>query len=181
MKKFMIVAILLLASVAYGQPDPMQAPDNHKEKSSHKGEFGPVGRLNLSDDQQKQFEGLTSALMKKQIVLRSSVMSKRVDLHDLVREDTPSKEKIEALQNEIGKLQSEIKINRTEFWFDVNRILKPEQQKEWKRMLLMRAEHRGMQGMQHRQFGKNRRFDNRGPSNQWGQDQQMDPHDDDED
>lgn len=181
MKKIMIAAILLLASVAYSQPDPMITPDHHKEKSFQNGESGPVGRLKLSDEQQKQFEGLTSALVKKQIALRSSVMSKRVDLHDLVREDSPSKEKIEALQNEIGKLQSEIKINRTEFWFDVNRILKPEQQKEWKRMLLMRAEHRGMQDMKHGSFGKNRRFDKQGPSHQWGHDQQMDPHDEDDD
>ncbi|HMD13634.1 MAG TPA: periplasmic heavy metal sensor [Bacteroidota bacterium] len=181
MKKFMVLAILLLASIAYSQPDPMQAPDKQKEKSFRTGEFGAVARLKLTDDQQKQFEGLTSVLMKKQIVLRSSVMSKRVDLHDFIREETPSKEKIEALQNEISKLQSEIKTNRTEFWFDVNRILKPEQQKEWKRMLLMRAEHRGMQRMKHGSFGKNRHFDKHGPSHQWGHHEQMDPHDKDQD
>ena len=75
--------------------------------------------------------------MRKQIGVRSKIQTARVDLHDLIREETPDEQKIIAKQKEINALQGEIKSNHTEYWFDVNKILTPEQRKEWKRSALL--------------------------------------------
>jgi len=145
--------VMLLATVAWSQEK--EPSEKHKGGQQHamrgsETRPGRMGRLKLTDDQQKQFATLSSALEKKNIALRSTIMSKRVDLRDLLRDDNPSKEKIEAVQNEIGKLESELKTNRTDFWFDVNTILTPEQKKIWKHELAMSARQNTLEAIRHR-------------------------------
>lgn len=96
-----------------------------------------VEKLKLTDDQKKQFDKLTSDLEKIQISVRSKIQTANVELRELVKEDSPDRARIEAKQAEINKLEGELKQNRTGFWFDVNKILTPEQQKDWKRALKM--------------------------------------------
>ena len=130
MKHAFLLASLICASLAVAQPGPM-----------HRGPMGQGGRellaerLNLTDDQAKQFETLTSALEKKQIAIRSKIMSLRVDLRGLMREENPSKADIQGVQGQIGTLRAELQANRTDFWFDVNKILTPDQRKDWKHRL----------------------------------------------
>ena len=153
MKQFLYICVMLLATVAWSQEKGPEA--KHKGGQQHtmggrETQPGMRGRLKLTDDQRKQFETLSSALEKKTIALRSTIMSKRVDLRDLFRDENPNKEKIEAVQNEIGKLELEMKINRTDFWFDVNNILTPEQKKIWKHELAMTARQNTLNALRHR-------------------------------
>jgi Spy/CpxP family protein refolding chaperone len=101
-----------------------------------------MGDLKLTADQQKQFEKLSSDLEKKQIATRSKIQTSRVELRDLMNEDAPDQAKVEAKEAEVTKLQGDLKTSRTTFWFDVNKMLNADQQKEWKKML-KRREARG--------------------------------------
>lgn len=92
-----------------------------------------MDQLKLTDDQKSEFQTLQSTMMKKQIALRADIQTKRVELRDLIGADLPEQQKIEAKQKEISALRGDQAVNRTDFWFAVNKILTPEQQKIWKR------------------------------------------------
>jgi Spy/CpxP family protein refolding chaperone len=161
--KFSFLPLLLAASVAVAQPRP--------EGRMQRNTDGPgpmhdriVRNLDLKDDQKKEFENLSSAMMKQQIDLRSKVAAARVDFRDLTRADKPDKAAITAKLDEITRLQGQMKTNHVQFWFDVNRLLTADQQKTWKKALehpmegrfAARGGHggRGMMG-HHRGFSDN--------------------------
>ena len=129
--KYFIAFLLFATSVAWTQPRRMNDndPPNHK--------MGMMERLKLNDTQRDQVQRLHSDLEKKQIALRSRVQTLRIDVRDAFREDKPDRGKIESKINEISKAQSEMKLNHLAFWFDVNRLLTPEQQKIWKERPMM--------------------------------------------
>ena len=81
MKTSLAVLLLMIAtSLTFAQPRGM----NRREiQPDDKPSAGMVRQLDLTDDQQPQFDKLTSALMKKQIGVRSKIQTARVDLHDL--------------------------------------------------------------------------------------------------
>jgi Spy/CpxP family protein refolding chaperone len=127
MKYILLLASLFIASLGVAQP-------------MHHGRTGPgrermIDKLDLKADQAKQVETLTSALEKKQIAVRSKILALRVDLRGLMGEENPSKTDIQTLQGQINALRGELQANRTDFWFDVNKILTPDQRKEWKHRL----------------------------------------------
>ena len=153
--KYVLIALLLSCpSAIWAQTEIMD--DSMPPRDRHE---RIVEKLNLSKDQQKQFDKLTSDLQKKQIALRSKIQTARVELHSLMQEDSPDRARVEAEQNEISKLQGELKLNHTGFWFDVNKILTPEQQKEWKehmRMIMAKKgqlRQRGLRPRMHRPGG----------------------------
>ncbi len=147
MKSIFFAALLSLSTLAYGQRGPMH---RHHPGFGHRDRI--VERLKLTDDQRKQFDKISSALARKQIALRAKIISMRVDMRDLVREDPPSKTKIETLEKDMNRLEGDIKANRTDFWFDVNTILTPEQKQEWKAALASPAR-RPMRGLMHWEGG----------------------------
>ncbi|MBI5475985.1 MAG: Spy/CpxP family protein refolding chaperone [Ignavibacteriales bacterium] len=127
MKQLMIL-LMLAASFVVAQPRLMD--DDYPGTGMGHGLM--IEKLDLKPDQEKQFKSFKSDLQKKQIDLRSKVQTMRIDLQDLTNEDTPNKSKIESKMGEISKLQNEMKLNHLDFWFSVNKILTPEQQKLWK-------------------------------------------------
>jgi len=144
-----IVLFVCASSLMLAQPGEMKRREMPPDERP-----GPrmTERLNLTDDQQAQFDKLSSSLMRKQIAVRSKIKTAQVDLRDLMREDTPDEQKIIAKQKEINTLQGDVKSNHIGFWFDVNKILTADQRKEWKRSGLMsmhgdrRPQHRMMHG-----------------------------------
>jgi len=130
MKQLFVLAALFVSSLALAQPGPM-----------HRGPMGPGGqgrlieRLNLTSDQEKQVGTLSAILEKKQIALRAKIMAMRVDLRSLYGAENPSKSDIQALQSQMHALRGEVQANRTDFWFEVNKILTPEQRKDWRHAL----------------------------------------------
>ena len=130
MNHMLLLTSLIFSSLAFAQPGPMRH-----------GLMGPGGRerlierLDLTADQAKQFETLSAAVEKKAIAVRSNIMALRVDLRGLIREENPVKADIQSVQGKINTLRGELQANRTNFWFDVNKILIPEQRKGWKHAL----------------------------------------------
>jgi Spy/CpxP family protein refolding chaperone len=103
-------------------------------------------KLNLTSEQEKKFGKLQSEMQKEQIDLRSKMQSLRIDLRDMFREDNLNQGKIESKLDEIDKLQTKMRKNHLDFWFNINKILTPEQQKTWKEHRRMLGEGRGMRG-----------------------------------
>lgn len=124
-----VLFVLLATTVAFAQPRRMMHDRPMGQRMMHE---AVVEKLKLTDDQEKQFGKLHAELEKKQIALRSKVQTLRVELRELFNEDKPDRGKIESKIGEISKLQNEMKLNHVGLWFDVSKILTPEQQEIWK-------------------------------------------------
>ncbi|GEM_PF-594885 len=140
MKKILVL-LLLATTVLIAQP---------RRFNGHGG--GPpmdreqfIERLNLTDEQEDQFKQMRSDFQKKNIELMATMKTQRLTLRDLFDNDKLDQDKIESQLSGISKIQNELKLNSTAFWFNVNKILKPEQQKIWKNHAQMMMKQR-MQG-----------------------------------
>ena len=110
-------------------------PRRTDDDNASPGGFGRkfmIEKLELNADQQKQFDKFQSDVQKNQIGLHAKVQALRIDIRDLMREENPNQPKIGSMLTEISKLQNEMKLNHLGFWFNVNKILTPDQQKVWK-------------------------------------------------
>lgn len=138
MKKILFLFVLT-TTIAFAQHRRMEEDDFEP----------PMGRerfiehLNLSDEQEEQFDNIRSDFQKKNIELRAKVQTMRITLRDVFDEDKPDQGKIESVISDISKVQNEMKLNATSLWFKVNKILKPEQQELWKEHREMMKERMG--------------------------------------
>jgi len=122
-----VILVLLAVSVAAAQPGPFGGGRGFDGK----GICAMEQKLDLSADQQKQFETFRSDMQKKQIDLSAKIKTLRVEIRDLYGNENPDQKAIESKMSEISRLQNEMKLNHTDFWFSVNKILTPEQKKIW--------------------------------------------------
>ena len=147
MKKLLL---LLFMSTLVASAQPREFGDDDAPAGPMHGRGEMIKKLDLTADQNKQFDKFHTDMQKKQIDLRAKVQSLRLDIKNLFSEDLPNKSNIESKINEVSTLQTEMKLNHLRFWFDVNNILKPDQQKIWKSHSLMmgnegpRKTHEGM-------------------------------------
>ncbi len=123
-----LMVVLLAMSFAWAQPGPFDGDRGMEGQGICRMEAG----LDLNADQQKAVEAFGSDMQKKQIELMAKVKTLHVELRDLYNDENPDQKTIESKMTEISKLQNEMKLNRTNFWFAVNKILTAEQQKIWK-------------------------------------------------
>jgi Spy/CpxP family protein refolding chaperone len=148
MKKILIPLLLISAMAAVHAQ-----PGRHAEAGTRgPGNGRMIERLQLNDEQQTAIGRLRSEHQKQQIALRAKIATARVEFRELMQADKPDKSAVIAKQDEITRLQGQMKTAMTQFWFDVNAKLTPEQQKMWKQM-----PRRGMmadndQGPRHRGF-----------------------------
>jgi Spy/CpxP family protein refolding chaperone len=158
MKKIFVL-LFLFSLISFAQEErvvvrEIESDDDEMGMPMPRGGHGMMMKqLNLSDDQQKQFDKLHDEMEKKQIDLRAKVKSLRVDLKGLFRDDKPDQAKIESKIAEISKLQTEMKLAHIGFWFNVNKLLNAEQQKVWKRHAMMMGREK-MNGMMHKPLMK---------------------------
>ena len=128
MKKILLLT-MTVATIALSQGD---RPGPHDMKLSMRGRMAE--ELKLTDDQKKDFAKLRGGMEKNMITTRSKIDIARVDLRQLYAEAQPDRSKIEDKAREIGKLETDLKLARTGFWFDVNNILTAEQKATWKKV-----------------------------------------------
>lgn len=93
----------------------------------------PCDILKLTDEQEKEFANLRLDLQKKQIAARAKVQTAHVELKELFSADNLERVSIEKKMKEITDLKFKVQQNHLDHWFAVNKILKPEQQKIWKK------------------------------------------------
>jgi Spy/CpxP family protein refolding chaperone len=113
-------------------------------------------KLNLTDDQKKEFAKLRIEMQRKNTPVQSQIRLARLEIQQAMLAEKPDRGKIEKSMREISDLQLQIKLNRLDHMFAMKSVLTPEQQKLWK-------EQRGNRGMQQRRI---RIFRDRGPMGQ---------------
>ncbi len=129
MKSLVAALFFLIPLLAFSQPG---GPPGDRPNRPERMEGRMMDHLKLTDEQRPKFQKLHSDMMKKQIALRADLQTRRVELADLLNADNPDKTNIDAKLTEISKLRGDLTINHADFWFAVNKILTPEQQKVWK-------------------------------------------------
>jgi Spy/CpxP family protein refolding chaperone len=129
----MAAVLMLLNTQVYSQPD--DAKQVHKF----------MGKLNLTDEQKKDVEKIHFDAEKQTIAQKAKVETARVELQQVLKADAPDKSAIEKKINEIASLKVQMHMIKVNSWFAVNKLLNPEQQKTWKKVL----EH-GLEIQQHR-------------------------------
>jgi len=137
MKKILLL-MLVTSTIAMSQQDKREAGP-HDRQMYGRGRIAE--KLKLTDDQKKEFAKLRDGLEKSAITTRSKIQLARVDLRQMYAEEKPDRSKIEDKAREIGKLETDLKLARTGFWFDVNNILTAEQKATWKKLPEMMGGH----------------------------------------
>jgi len=122
-----------------------------------------IDGLKLTDAQKEQFDKTRYETQRKQIELRAKIATTRLDLQKLLNADSPDKSSIEKKFNEIASLQTAMKMNHFNAWFENNKVLTSEQQKVWKKALAIQPGK-----MQHKMREMRRhRSDDEMPMHQW--------------
>lgn len=120
MKKFLFLAVLMLAVVSFALAMPGQGgpggntcsakgePKEGMHMGGGMGFGGPgmvmkfIDELNLNTEQTKKIQDLKSASKKQAVVLKSGIELASVDIQDEMRKDSPDKLKIEASADKIS-------------------------------------------------------------------------------
>ncbi len=124
------VTLLLLATaafMAFAQPPGGQRRANRMNAKPQLAEA-----LNLTDQQKTQVEKMHLDLERKQAQLHSRIQVARLDMKEAYLADKIDRSAIEKSVKQVSDLQSQLKMNFVDFWFSVDGILTPDQQKAWK-------------------------------------------------
>ena len=130
---FVAAALLMASTTLFSQP-----MDNKRHDKL-------IDELKLSDEQKKDYEKIHVDMQKQEIAQKAKNETARVELQQILKADTPDKSAIEKKINEIASLIVQLHMIKVNSWFAVNKLLNPEQQKTWKKVL----EH-GLELQQHR-------------------------------
>jgi Spy/CpxP family protein refolding chaperone len=126
----LLVACFGVANAQDTPPEPpMKKPMAHMDRENF------MAKLKLTDDQKKQMKDLKFETDKKAIDLRSKLAMSKLELGKLLSSDAPDKDAIEKKINEVASNEAAVHTNRLDGWFEANKILTPEQQKEWRQVL----------------------------------------------
>lgn len=136
MRALLIVGMLLLSSSSFLKAQPDEPIDQRPMLRQH---MRILGDLKLTDDQKKQLEQIRFTFGKELIDHAAKAASARLELQQLFKADNPDKVAIEKKLSEISQIQTQGRMLFVNHWFNVNKMLTPEQQKVWKKAL---TEHR---------------------------------------
>jgi Spy/CpxP family protein refolding chaperone len=158
-----IAAILVLSlgmsAVAIGQQERRPYTRERVRERQMRRVDTIVERLNLTEEQQKQWQGLRIKHQKKQIQHQSSVQLVRLELQELTLGDNLDKNAIKKKMKEISDLQYQGKLDMVDHLFEMRSVLTPEQQALWKGHMLRgmggsRGGFRGGAGRMHGSWGE---------------------------
>ncbi len=131
MKKYswLLFALIFVfsAAMATAQPDRQEQKIKHKE---HRGQV--CEKLKLTDTQKQQLQTQRSDMQKQAVQLQAKLKTAQIELRDLMIAENPDKDAIGQKLGDIEKIKTSQKLLRVNNWFDVKKILTPEQQKIWK-------------------------------------------------
>jgi Spy/CpxP family protein refolding chaperone len=119
----MVAVLMVFGTQLYSQPN--------RAKQIHK--F--MEKLNLTDEQKKDVEKIHVDAEKQSIAQKAKEATARVELRQLLKADAPDKSAIEKKINEIADLTVQMHMIKINSWFAINKLLTPDQQKIWKKVL----------------------------------------------
>jgi len=120
---FVVAALTIMSVSLYSQPVWGKGP--HKI----------IEQLKLTEVQKKDFDKIHLEMEKQEIAQKAKNETARVELRQLLKADNPDKSAIEKKLNEIAGLEAQMHMIRIDYWFAINKLLTPEQQKTWKKAL----------------------------------------------
>ncbi len=94
-----------------------------------------LAQLKLTDQQKAEVQKIRLNIMQKQIDVRANIAHARIDYEELASAANPDQKAISSKLEDIAKLQGQLRTNMLDGWFAINKILTPEQQKTWKKVL----------------------------------------------
>lgn len=143
MKKSLFISILILIISI-----PLIAQPGERMKRMQDAGGRPfVAKLNLTPEQEKQFNEITFDHQKKVIELKSQIQKNRLELRQMMSEKNIDEKKLLDLTGANSKLQADIKESGVKRWIAINKILNEEQKEIWTKHLGMGGNRDGMKGM----------------------------------
>ncbi|MDH7604498.1 MAG: Spy/CpxP family protein refolding chaperone [Melioribacter sp.] len=91
-------------------------------------------KLNLSDEQKKQFNNLMSEHQKKMVDLRAQLQKNRIDIKNMMLQNKIDEKKLLDLVQANNKILSEMRIASINHWLSVYKILNDEQKELWAKL-----------------------------------------------
>jgi Spy/CpxP family protein refolding chaperone len=137
--KYLVCILCCSATVAFAQPSWHR--DGGGERMMRDND--PMAKLDLTQEQRHQIRKMRSDMQKNQIALRAKIQTAtkiqtaRIEMRDLFQEEKPDQSRIDSKISDISRLQNEVKLAHIAMWFNVNKLLTPEQQKIWKERPMM--------------------------------------------
>jgi len=122
MKRLIILVAILIVSVTYMSAQPKDQDFSMMGKRN-----GFLKNLNLTPDQKKQFEDITTENSKAVIDIRAKIQKNGIDLKKLLDENQIDEQKILQLVDESSKLQSEMKHSVVTRMLSIYKILDAKQ------------------------------------------------------
>lgn len=120
-----------MAAPAFAQPDGARAHAAGKYSGPH----GPsmekmFEKLNLSSEQREKIKTIRQQGQERTKAQREQLMTKRKELHELVRSASSTRDQAIAKQREVNTLQNQLSEARMSAWFEMRDVLTPEQRKQ---------------------------------------------------
>ncbi len=124
-----VLGCLMIGGVAFGQRAAQRGPMSMERH--------PVlfSALKLTDQQKTDAKKVWFELRQKQIDVRAGLQHARLDYESLASADKPDQKALNAKIKDMANLRAQLQQNKLDAWFAVNKLLTPEQQKTWKRVL----------------------------------------------
>jgi Spy/CpxP family protein refolding chaperone len=120
----LIAAVLMVfGTQMYSQPN----------RGKHIQKF--MEKLNLTDEQKKDVDKIHVDAEKQTITQKAKEETARLELRQLLKADAPDKSAIEKKINDIADLRVQMHMIKINSWFAINKLLTPDQQKTWKKVL----------------------------------------------
>lgn len=142
MKRTSLLAVLLVALSITLTAQPAE----RMKRMQNPGMRSVPERLNLTEDQEKQFREITFEHQKKVIDLKSAIEKNRLELKKMAAENKVDEKKLIDLTDANSKLQAEMKSLSVKKWIAINKILNDEQKAIWSKQLGMDRKHKMMRG-----------------------------------
>jgi Spy/CpxP family protein refolding chaperone len=96
--------------------------------------LGPLGALNLSDEQQRNINRIQESLRKEHWTLLGQIQEQQAALRDLYAAEQTDPKKVGEAYDKIGKLQRQMAETHARALNDVRGTLTPEQRQQWAQM-----------------------------------------------
>ncbi|MGD0036787.1 MAG: periplasmic heavy metal sensor [Bacteroidota bacterium] len=119
----MAAVVMIFGTQLYGQPNEAKQIKKFMEK------------LNLTDEQKKDVEKIHFDAEKQTIAQKAKVETEGIELRQLLKADAPDKSAIEKKISDIADLRVQMHMIKINSWFAINKLLTPDQQKMWKKIL----------------------------------------------
>lgn len=126
-----LIALLALAAPAASRAETAGKEHAEMKRGMH-GRPGMMEGLKLSDDQKSKLEDVHYRHQKKAIEIRAELGLANLELHRLMRAETPGQRAIDAQIDRVSAMRASLQKARVASMLETRALLTPEQRKLWR-------------------------------------------------